>query len=208
MNTTKGTAIKPAYSAQMRLYDPLRRRLYINDDERTRFLWVAERHPIFERTFALTLLYTGCRISEALALTGSSLQVEPDKLSIYTAKKRRKQVRIREVPIPPDLAFLLKTQIDMRVLATGESREEVRLWDMSRTSGWRLIKRMMKAAEISGRQASPKGLRHGFGVRCVTKGVPLNLVQKWLGHQSMEVTAIYADAGGPEERALCARTWG
>ncbi|MEA3152395.1 MAG: integrase/recombinase XerD, partial [Gammaproteobacteria bacterium] len=28
-------------------------------------------------------------------------------------------------------------------------------------------------------------LRHGFGVAAVTAGVPLNLVQKWLGHAQL-----------------------
>ena len=64
------------------------------------------------------------------------------------------------------------------------------------------------AAGVRGAAASPKGLRHGFGVTAVTKGVSLNLVQKWLGHSQIATTAIYADAVGDEERAINARMWG
>jgi integrase/recombinase XerD len=38
--------------------------------------------------------------------------------------------------------------------------------------------------------------------------VPLNFVQRWLGHSRMETTAIYLQAIGDEERAIAARMWG
>ena len=60
-------------------------------------------------------------------------------------------------------------------------------------------------AGISGPQASPKGLRHGFGVAAVQAGSPLNMVQKWLGHTQLSTTAIYADAVGAEEQAIAER---
>ena len=52
----------------------------------------------------------------------------------------------------------------------------------SRMTGWRAVHAVMQAAGLEGVPASPKGLRHGFGVAAVTAGIPLNLVQKWLGH--------------------------
>jgi site-specific recombinase XerD len=66
----------------------------------------------------------------------------------------------------------------------------------------------MNAAALEGIQASPKGLRHGFGVAAVSAGIPLNLVQKWLGHAQLSTTAIYADAVGAEEKNIAARMWG
>ena len=55
---------------------------------------------------------------------------------------------------------------------------------------------------LDGPHASPKGLRHGFGVAAVSAGSPLNLVQKWLGHAQLTTTAIYADAVGEEEQSI------
>jgi integrase len=68
---------------------------------------------------------------------------------------------------------------------------------------------VMTAAGISGPHATPKGLRHGFGVRAVTgeKPVPLNMVKKWLGHADLKTTAIYVDAVGAEEDQLAERMW-
>lgn len=37
--------------------------------------------------------------------------------------------------------------------------------------------------------------------------MPLNLVQKWLGHAQLSTTATYADATGDEEHAIAARMW-
>jgi integrase/recombinase XerD len=73
--------------------------------------------------------------------------------------------------------------------------------------GWRRVREVMTQAGIRGPHGSPKGLRHGFGVAAVTAGVPLNLVQKWLGHAQLSTTAIYADAVGAEEHATAARMW-
>lgn len=88
-----------------------------------------------------------------------------------------------------------------------ERRRTQRLWSWGRATGWRRVKEVMGAANIQGPQATPKGLRHGFGVAAVQASIPLNLVQKWLGHAQLSTTAIYADAVGAEEQGLAARMW-
>ncbi len=60
---------------------------------------------------------------------------------------------------------------------------------------------------VKGPQATPKGLRHGFGVAAIQAGISLNLLQRWLGHAQLTTTAIYANAVGPEERNIAARMW-
>ena len=66
----------------------------------------------------------------------------------------------------------------------------------------------MDAAKIKdGPHKCPKGLRHGYGVHAINKNIPLNLLSKWMGHASLEVTAIYANALGEEQRNIAARMW-
>jgi site-specific recombinase XerD len=65
----------------------------------------------------------------------------------------------------------------------------------------------MKSAKIAGPHATPKGLRHGFGINAVTCGVPLNTLQQLFGHAPLSTTSIYADAMGPEKRQLVERMW-
>lgn len=50
-------------------------------------------------------------------------------------------------------------------------------------------------------------MRHGFGVAAVSAGVPVTLVQRWLGHSRLETTSIYLAITGPEERAYARKLW-
>mgnify|MGYP000306609893 CR=1 FL=1 len=97
---------------------------------------------------------------------------------------------------------------DLKLLQRKKgSDKQQRIWDWSRQNGYLAIKEIMHLAELQGIQATPKGLRHGFAIACLDKGIPLNMVQKWMGHAHITTTAIYANALGREERKLAARLW-
>jgi len=115
------------------------------------------------------------------------------------SQKRRQDI-YRQIPIPPVFCSLLKTYIQRNKLNNH-------LWSKSVRSYSRHIKKAMQEADIIGPQASAKGLRHSFALVCVTSNIPLNLVQRWMGHSSMEITAIYLDIVGTEEREFAKRIW-
>jgi integrase/recombinase XerD len=94
----------------------------------------------------------------------------------------------------------------IRALQSGPERSAARICTWCRTTAWCHVKTCMEEAEISGRQAMPKGLRHGFGVGVLQSRVPINLLKKWLGHSRL-TTEIYADAVGAEEQAIATRFW-
>ena len=155
------------------------------------------------RTLCLTLAHTGCRISEALALTVGSIEPAAGFVSIRCLKKRDGAVVFREVPAPPELLDALA-----QVCSDSGLNRSRRLWCLCRCRAWQLVKAVMRDAGIGdGPHATPKGLRHGFGLHAIRCGVPLNLVQRWLGHASMTTTAIYLQAMGAEEREIAARMW-
>lgn len=186
------------------LYSASGQRKYLTATERGRFLSAALSCPRLElRTFCLVLAYTGCRISEALALTAGAVEVKEAFVAIKSLKKRKHLVVVREMPIPRDCVRLLR-----RVHHLEHSLPDRRLWPWSRSRAWQLVKSIMAAAHISrGIHATPKGLRHGFGLHAIQCGVPLNLVQRWLGHARMETTSIYLQAMGAEERQIAGRMW-
>jgi len=192
------------YSGSSSLYSASGLRKYLTRDERERFLAASLAAPRPDvRTLCLTLAFTGCRISEALALTPASVQAADGTVAIRSLKKRNGLVVVREVPVPS----LLVVQIE-RVHTISSLHPLQRLWPLSRGRAWQLVKEVMQTARIGvGPHASPKGLRHGFGLHAVRCGVPLNLVQRWLGHASMTTTAIYLQAVGSEEREIAARMW-
>ncbi len=85
--------------------------------------------------------------------------------------------------------------------------KDCRVWGLARTMAWKHINRVMRAANIYGMHATPKGLRHGFGVRMAQKTRNPRLIQKLLGHSSLETTAIYMDLVGEEEREEVINAW-
>ena len=191
-------------SSGMRLYDAAGRRLYVNAAERERILNVVEDIEPATASFALTLLYSGCRISEAIELKPHNLQAESGLITFRTLKRRNEHT-FREVPVPQSLVERLFEQVEV---VTSEEA----LWrsdgePINRSTGYRWIKSIMSAAEIEGAHASPKGLRHGYGIHALLSGVPLNMLQKWMGHADIETTSIYANASGREERELAERMW-
>jgi len=179
-------------------------RKYLNANERLRFLEAANRHPRAEvRTLCLTLAYTGCRISEALALAAASIESEAGYIAIRTLKKRSKAIFVREIPVPANLLNALEDAHHV-----SNMQRNGKLWTIGRCRAWQLVKSVMaQAGIVPGIHATPKGLRHGFGLHAIRSGVPLNLVQRWLGHASMTTTAIYLQAMGIEEREIAARMW-
>jgi len=203
----KASAPLPAPAAGIRLYTADGARKYVTAAERDAFLREAERADRQVRTLCMTLAYAGCRLSEALALTADRVDRAAGVLVFATLKKRQPGV-YRAVPVPPALldALDLVHGISERQARRGKGRGE-RLWPWSRMTGWRAVHAVMQAAGLDGPQASPKGLRHGFGVAAVSAGIPLNLVQKWLGHAQLTTTAIYADAVGAEEKDIARRMW-
>jgi integrase/recombinase XerD len=185
----------------MRLYDTQGHRLYLTGSERDDFRRAAEKAPREVRTYCHTLLYTGCRPSEALALTANRVDFQAQAITFESRKKRRPGI-YRAVPVPAALLDALDLVHGIR-----DRQTRARLWTWSLKTAYTRIIEMMDAAGIAGPQASPKGLRHGFGVACIEKSIPLNLVQRWLGHAQLATTAIYADAIGEEERGIAARLW-
>jgi integrase/recombinase XerD len=191
------------------LFDGQGRRLYLTGDERDAFLKAAEKADRETRTFCSVLYYTGCRISEALALTPQRFDF-PDKTILFETLKKRRTGVYRAVPVPAVLLDTLDMVHGLRELQRRQNAKELNtpLWPFSRTSAWRLVKSVMDRAEIQdGAHKMPKGLRHAYGIHALNSGIPLNLLSKWMGHSTMEITAIYANAVGQEQQNIAARMW-
>jgi integrase len=180
-------------------------RKYVNLSERTGLLSQLASLPREERLFVLVLIWSGARISEVLAVTPECFQLEVGVMAIQTLKRRRHAVR--EIPLPSELIADLDRCFDLRKRQHDPERAVECLWNFHRVTGWRLIKSAMQSAGIHGVRATPRGLRHAFGVGAVASGVPLDTVQRLLGHSSIKTTTVYTEASGPDERALIARFW-
>jgi len=192
--------------AGMSLHGSTGGRKYLNAAERRRFITAARRADPATRLFCFVLRWSGGRISEILALTPASIDIESGVASIETLKRRKRGI-VREVPLPPYVLQALNRVFRLTVAQRDPQLAATRIWRWSRTTAWRRVKEVMAGAGIAGLAAMPKGLRHGFGVNAFQASVPPHLVQKWLGHASLRTTTIYGDVVGPDERAFAARMW-
>lgn len=192
---------------QFSLFDVGGSRKYLTPEERVIFNTAAGGVGKERRAFGLMLYYTGCRISEALNLEIRHIDYVENCATFATLKQNKPGV-YRQVPLPNDYLRSLDDVFDLKLLQRKKrSDKQQRIWDWSRQNGYLAIKEIMYLADLQGIQATPKGLRHGFAIACLDKGIPLNMVQKWMGHAHITTTAIYANALGREERKLAARLW-
>ncbi len=181
-------------------------RKYLTADEQEKFIAAANAHERAEvRTLCLTLAYTGCRISEALELTPIRIDLSEKAITFRTLKQREK-VKYRSVPCPDTAIDALELVHRVRK-AQKSKRKNLPLWSWGRTQATKHVCSVMSLAGIEGDHATPKGLRHGFGVRMAQRTRNPRLIQKLLGHTKLENTAIYMDLVGEEARAEVVAAW-
>ncbi|WP_417536667.1 tyrosine-type recombinase/integrase, partial [Methylophaga sp.] len=177
-------------SPEMRLFSPEGERLYLSADERERFLKAALEEERENRLFCAVLHYTGVRPSEALDLTPERISLSDGTLTFKTLKKRKKdsegrlkQPKFRTIPVPDKLIDELDLVFDLRRIDRTGKTTNSPLWTISRSTAWRIVKRVMDRAGITGKQATSKGLRHGFGIAMLSgeKPLPLNILRDLMG---------------------------
>lgn len=170
-------------------------RKYLTPHERQQFLRASRELPLRRKQFCEVLFYTGCRISEAYQLNADRVDINESVLIFETLKLRKRGV-FRAVPVPANW-----------LIRMASSNEDSSFWGFSLKTGYRIVKRVMNSAGIEGEHASPKGLRHGFGIVHGQNKTNPRLLQKWMGHTSLETTMIYLDAQGEEERNAAKAGW-
>jgi len=189
------------------LFDDQGRRKYLTLEERTRFFEAIPKALKREqRPFALMLYWSGCRISEALAVQVQHIDYSAGSVRFKTLK-RRKDV-YRNVPLPPNYMTKIDDVYNVKELQRGKKgTREALLWDHGRQWGWEQIKKVMKKADIEGVQATAKGLRHSFVIAHQQNKTPAHMIQKWAGWSTPAMLQVYGAAMGEEEQKLAATLW-
>ncbi len=125
------------------------------------------------------------------------------------SRGREKQPQYRTVPVPQFFIEHLDLVFDIRARQKRGKKLDEPLWSMSRPTAYRLVKRVMGRAGIKGKQATGKGLRHGFGVAMVTarKPLPLHVLSQLMGHSDTKTTEIYLQVVGEEKRQMVTDAW-
>ena len=196
------------------IYDQNGKRLYLNAEERAAFLAAAKRRPARDRTLCETLHYTGCRPSEILEITPARIDLDACTVTLRSLKKGKDttgapKIIYRAVPVPSDYLDTLNTAHGLREAQQSRRKADKPIWQLSRKTVWKIAGDVMKEAGIpAAPHRTAKGLRHGFAVNAVVNGIPLHMLQKWMGHAQLATTAArYANAIGKEEQDIASRMW-
>jgi len=97
----------------------------------------------------------------------------------------------RYVPILPDLAQELRTHLGDR--ATGYLFESNRNLPYSAPRVQQIVKEIAEKAKIK-KRVYPHLLRHSVATTLLERGMPIEQIQKFLGHSKLETTQVYAES--------------
>ena len=124
------------------------------------------------------LLDTGARVGEAASLRRSDISTDGIELFGKTGA--------RFVPLSRQVFDLMAEIGDGPTIWAGE-RGPMTIHGVSQ-----VVRRVMKKADLRPPKAGPHTLRHTFARRFLRKGGGLAVLQRLLGHSSIESTMIYA----------------
>ncbi len=137
-----------------------------------------------------TLFYTGARAREFVNIRGADIYFEECEILITHGKGGKK----RYVPILPELSNEIKTHL--------RDRRQKYLFESNRSTKYS-TRRIQQIVHDCGQKAGiqkrvhPHLFRHSVAAILRQKGMPLDLIQKFLGHSKIETTQIYSEV--PDE---------
>lgn len=136
--------------------------------------------------FVRCLLYTGLRLGDAATLQRAMYNPKTGVICRIMAKTGRKV----EFPLHPAMQTWFNARTEGKYIFPNTARQYLGCADVVKKK----IKRLFNAAKIKGEpgQYCAHCLRTTFASICAENGVPLAVIQSWLGHTSSMVTRIYA----------------
>ena len=164
---------------------------YFTEEEADALMDAAPSYPA--RMAFRIMLKTGLRVSEALALRRVDLRLdqEPPIIVVQANSPGNKARKGREVPVPGDLVESLR---DLASFYTKDRYQP--MLTLSRQRIGQVMKEVAREIGIYPTRAHPHAFRHTYGRNCVLRGVPIPVLQKWLGHASMVDTQRYVELAG------------
>ena len=142
----------------------------------------------------LLCLYQGLRLGEALALTYSDIDF--DKKTIRIEKSIDS---LGELTTPKTPTSIRTIPLFGRTATLFQSGKNGNLFHYSRKVYQNAMLKLCKSLALDG--ISIHSLRHTFATRCSEAGLPAKVVQKWLGHSTLEMTLnVYTHVNADFER--------
>jgi integrase/recombinase XerD len=185
--------------------------VYTDSEMRDLLAQCSRRAPTGIRDRALlTVIYrAGLRVSEALDLRASDVDMQRGTITVQHGKGDRRRV----VGIGEGALAVLQLWLDCR-RKLGLAKRGTPIFctlkgsRMSYSATDAMLKRRAAKAGIE-KRAHLHGLRHTWAAENRARGTDVVLIQRQLGHQHLQTTAIYLDHIAPEDVIAVGRadTW-
>ena len=173
----------------------------LTDDEVQRLVKAcSNRAPtgIRNRALLVVLYRAGLRIAEALALKPKDL--DHDKATIRVL--HGKGDKARTVAVDAGALAVIDRWIEVRTKRGINSRAPLFCTlagkPIEQAYVRALLPRLARKANVE-KRVHAHGLRHTFAAQLAAEGVPLNVIQRALGHSSAATTSRYLDHIAPQE---------
>jgi integrase/recombinase XerD len=159
----------------------------LSRDEEQRLIQRAYRDKGEHGLLIKTLFQTGARVSEFVNVKVEDFFLDEAMILITKGKGGKS----RYVPILPELAHELRTHLGNRT--TGYLFETNRHLPYSPRRIQQIVKATAERAKIK-KRVYPHLLRHSVATTLLERGMPIEQIQKFLGHAKLETTQVYAES--------------
>ena len=159
----------------------------LSQDEEQRLIEHAYRMKGERGLLIKTLFQTGTRVSEFVNFKVEEFFFDEQMILISKAKGGKS----RYIPMLAELSQELRTYIGGRL--GGYLFESVRSTPYSTRRIQQIVKEVAEGAKIT-KRVYPHLLRHSVATTLLERGMPLEQIQKFLGHSKLETTQIYAES--------------
>ena len=183
----------------------------LTNEEVTRLIKAcSNRAPtgIRNRAMIVVLYRGGLRIAEVLALLPKDLDSESGTVRVLQGKGGK----ARTIGMDPVAFSVLDRWLEVRAKRGINGRSPLFCTlngrPMSRDYVRALLPRLARKAGIE-KRVHAHGLRHTHAAQLAAEGVPLNIIQRQLGHSNAATTSRYLDHIAPQQviEAMRDRTW-
>jgi len=159
----------------------------LSRDEEQRLIQQAYKERGERGLLIKTLFQTGARVSEFISIKVEDFFFDETMILIAKAKGGKS----RYVPILPELAQELRTYLGDRTV--GYLFETIRHQPYSSRRIQQIVKEIAERAKIK-KRVYPHLLRHSVATTLLERGMPIDQIQKFLGHSKLETTQVYAES--------------
>jgi integrase/recombinase XerD len=140
------------------------------------------RYMLRDLALVSILVFTGCRLGEAMRISKSDLDFKGRAVRIYQLKKRESFIRV--VPVPSNLFWEVVRGYTERI--AGE-----RLFKFTIRQGRNIVYGFSE--RYLGRRIRPHAIRHSYAIAVLKATKNLEAVRRLLGHRDYTTIKTYLD---------------